>query len=248
MENNGFKKYAKAWNKADLAARSQKVYSEKEIKNIKMKTSQDFSKTINNSIVFDYVHKGILILGMFLLVGFYRTSTPILIVLFALIALSILLIYKEFRIQKQLKRSDDFTKELSDVIRLKLQFYKEKITPLKLMLAFTNSLFVWVGSMFYFYSKYGYYKIDDIDDKVVAFLMVAVAFVGSYMISNWHLNVKVMELEDSLENLDDTESATLQLQLWKRKKRRQKIMMIIFGIVGFLLFAFLTITYLMQIF
>ena len=59
MENNGFEKYAKAWNKADPNAGSQKVYTKKEIKNIKMKTSQDFSESIHRSIVFDYAYKGI---------------------------------------------------------------------------------------------------------------------------------------------------------------------------------------------
>ena len=248
MENNGFEKYAKAWNKADLSAGSQKVYSEEQIKKIKMKTSQDFSNTIYKSIIFDFVLKGVLIGGLLLLTWFYRETMPLLILLISIIGLTGWLIYREFNILQKLKSIDDYTQELREIIKMKLTFYKEQFQPLKLMLAFTNALFVWIGSMFYLYSKYGYYMIDDIDDKIVGLLMVTIAFGGSYLITNWHMKPKVAELEESLENLDDNKATTLQLQLRERQKKRQKFMMIIFAIVGTLLFAFLIITYLIQLF
>ena len=61
MENKEFGRFAQAWNKAGPNSRAQKMYSEKDIKDIKMKNSLDFSTSINKSIVFDYVIKSILI-------------------------------------------------------------------------------------------------------------------------------------------------------------------------------------------
>ena len=151
MENSGFEHFSNIWKKADKVGPTQKVYSEEQIKKIKMKTSQDFSRSIKNSILFDYLLKGILIAGMLLLAWFYKTNTTILITLFALIGLSAVFIYKEFGIRKKLHEIDDYSKELVEVVKLKLEFYKEKLTSLKYMLAFTNALLVWVGSMFYFY-------------------------------------------------------------------------------------------------
>ncbi len=245
MENNGFEKYTKAWNKSDPVDSSQKIYTEKEIKNIKMKTSQDFSKSINHSIVFDYVHKGILTLGMLLLAWYYRTNTFMLITLFSLIGLSSFFIYKEFHIQKMLRLTDNYTKDLSEVIKMKLQFYRSKFTALKLMLAFTNSLLVWVGSMFYFYSKYGYYKMEDLGDLIVSILMVGMAFLISYIGLNWQMKNNELELEEALNDIDEQQAEVLHLQL--KRKKRNKMIMLTLASIGLFLFIVLLIIYLRQV-
>lgn len=241
METNGFEKYAKAWNKADLSAGSQMVYSEEQIKKIKMKTSKDFSRSINNSIVFDYVFKGILILGMILLAWFYKTNPAVLIAIFSLIGLSALFIYMEINIKKGLRTIDDYSKEVSEVIKMKLSFYKQRITPLKLMMAYTNALFVWVGSMFYFYSKYGYYKMEDFGDLFVTILIVTLAFSISYFAFTWQVKTNVMELEESLSGLDEQQADVLHMQL--ERKRKQKMAMAIIAAIGIFLLSVLLIIY-----
>lgn len=241
METNGFEKYAKAWNKADLSAGSQMVYSEEQIKKIKMKTSKDFSRSINNSIVFDYVFKGILILGMILLAWFYKTNPAVLIAIFSLIGLSALFIYMEINIKKGLRTIDDYSKEVSEVIKMKLSFYKQRITPLKLMMAYTNALFVWVGSMFYFYSKYGYYKMEDFGDLFVTILIVTLAFSISYFAFTWQVKTNVMELQESLSGLDEQQADVLHMQL--ERKRKQKMAMAIIAAIGIFLLSVLLIIY-----
>ena len=246
MENNAFKKYAKAWNKANSADGSQKIYTEEQIMKIKMKTSKDFSRSINNSIVFDYVHKSILIAGMLLLIWFYKANTVLLVTLFSLIAISILFIFKEFEIQKNLRLTNDYTKNLSEAVKMKLKFYNDKITPLKLMLAFTNALLVWVGSMFYFYSKYGHYKIEDFADGLVSLMMLSFAFVLSYISFSWLFTNNAFELEESLNALD-SEQADILHRLLKRKRKSRMLMLVIAFIGVFLLVVLLTV-YLKQYF
>ena len=241
MENNGFERFSEAWKKGTSAGDSQKMYSENEIKNIKMKTSKDFSKSLNNSIVFDYVLKGLLMLGMILLAWFYRTNPLMLIAICSLIGISALFINKEINIQKSLSKIDDYSKEVSEVIKMKLAFYQQSITPLKLMIAFTNALFVWMGSMFYFYSKYGYYKMEDFGDLFVTILMVTLAFGISYFALTWQIKTNVVELEESLHGLDDEQAEVLHLQL--QRKRKQKIVMAVIAAIGILLLSVLLIIY-----
>ena len=246
MENNGFKEFSDIWKKADDIAASQKTYSIDDLNKIKMKTSQDFSRSINNSIVFDFIHKGILIAGMLLLAWFYKTNVSILVVLFILISISVITIIKEYGIRKELVQIDDYTKKLKDVITQKLDFYKDRFVILKLMLAFTNALLVWVGSMFYYYSKYGYYKIEDITDLIVAMIMIGASFGISYLSLTWLLKNNVTDLQVSLNEL--TENVTQDLQALLRRKRRQKVILAFIAAVGLVLFVLLVSIYLFQLF
>ena len=242
MENNGFERFSEVWKKGTSAGDSQKIYSENEIKNIKMKTSKDFSKSIYYSIVFDYALKGILILGMILLAWFYKANPAVIITIFSLIGISALFIYKEISIKNRLRTIDDYSKDVSEVIKLKLAFYKHSITPLRLMIAFTNALFVWVGSMFYFYSKYGYYKMEGFGDLFVTILMVTLAFSISYFALTWQIKTNVVELEESLHGLDDEQQADL-LHMQLQRKRKQKIAMAVIAAIGILLLSVLLIIY-----
>lgn len=241
MENNGFERFSEAWKKGPSAQDSQKTYSQNEIKNIKMKTSKDFSKSINNSIVFDYALKGILILGMLFLAWFYKTNPPMLIAIFSLIGISTLFIYKEINIKNRLRTIDDYSKEVSEMIKMKLSFYKQRITPLRLMMAYTNALLVWVGSMFYFYSKYGYYKMEDFEDLFVTILMVTLAFGISYFAFTWQIKTNVLELEESLSGLDEQQADVLHMQL--ERKRKQKVALAIIAALGIFLLSVLLIIY-----
>ena len=244
MENNDFKRFFDIWKKADKTGLSQKIYSEKQIKEIKMKTSQDSSRSINNSILFDFIHKCILIAGMLLLTWFYKTNLLIILTLLTLTGLSMVFLYKEFSIRKKFNKIDDYTRELSMVIKTKLEFYRNKFTPL--MLAFTNALLVWVGSMFYFFSKYGYYRMEDAGDIIVSLLMVSLAFIISYAGLSWQMKNNVLELQESLTDLDEQQGYALH-QLLKSKKKN-KMIMIIIASVGIFLFAVLLIIYLRQLY
>ena len=94
MENNGLERFAALWKKGE-AAGNEKIYSETEIKKLKMKSSLEFSRSVNRSILFDFVHKGILMLGMLLLMWLYAGNTGLLVGLAGVTAIATLLIWKE---------------------------------------------------------------------------------------------------------------------------------------------------------
>jgi hypothetical protein len=246
MEKNGFEEFSKAWKKSDLAGFSNKQYSENDIKLFKMKKSKDFSQGLVNSITFDFVYKSILMAAMLLLAWFYRDNTALVIIFLALIGTSIYLLLRENGIRSEFQKIDHYTHELSKAIEEKLSFYRAHFPALQLMLAYSNALLVWVASLFYFYSKYQYYRIDDAVDLVVNMVMVGLSFAISYYAMSYLYRFNMLEMEENLADLDDELAATNLIERQKRRKKQLLIGLSVIVVIGLILFLFLFVTYLQQ--
>lgn len=242
MENNRFDRFSDLWKKDDMANASQKIYSEDDIHTFKMKKSKDFSKALNTSIAFDFALKGLLVLGMLLLIWFYHINTPIVTILVLLIAASFYLMIKENSIRKEFKHIEDLSSELSTVLKSKIRFYNTSFPKLKWMLAFSNALFVWVGSAFYSYSKYGYYKIEDIADVIVTVIMLTLAFGISYFAMTFQFKFYIHELKECLTQLDDEQTATMTIKKQVWRKRVFILAVVLAVVVGVLTFAYILMT------
>jgi hypothetical protein len=243
MENNGFERFSKAWKKSGLAGSTRKLYVEEDIKLFKMNKSKDFSRALSNSIVFDLVFKTIVIAGMLLLIWFYRTDLILVSTFVALIALSVFLLIHENGIKQEFQKTDDYSRELSVTIQQKLSFYKNHFPSLRWMLALTNALLVWVGSLYYFYFKYGYYRVEDFVDVLVNLVMVGIAFAISYYSMNFQYKFNMLELEENLADLDDEASAAIHIATQKRRKHRMIVRFAILAALGLLLFIYLFFVY-----
>lgn len=219
MENsNGFERFSDLWKKGSEDSVSQKKYSEKEIKIFKMKKSADFSKALNTSILFDFVMKGLIVLAMMVLIWFYNANLPIVFILILLIGFSFYLLVKEYSIRDKFSAIDDLSRELSAVLKAKIQFYHISFPRLKWMLAFSNALIVWVGSMYYSYFKYGTYKMDDWIDLMVWLGFVSIAFGISYLAMTFQYKYYIHELKECLTELSDeqTTALTIKRQSWRK--------------------------------
>lgn len=239
MENNGFERFSKAWKKSGEADSTKKMYSEEDVKLFKMKKSKDFSRALNNSIVLDLAFKTIVIAGMLLLIWFYRTDVILVSTLVILIVLSVFILIHENGIMQEFQKTDDYSRELSATIQQKLRFYKNHFPPLRWMLALTNALLVWVGSLYYFYFKYGYYRVEDFVDVLVNLLMVGIAFAISYFSTNYQYKFNMLELEENLADLDDEASVAIHIETQKRRKYRMIVRFAILAALGLLLFIYL---------
>jgi hypothetical protein len=240
MENsNGFERYSSSWKKAGKGSISQQTYSENDINKFKMNKSMDFSRALNKTIWFDFTLKGLLLIGMIALAWIYHTNAAILSALVLLIGVSIYLIVKENSIRSEFGLIDDLSEELSTVLKEKIKFYTASFPKLKWMIAFSNALFVWVGSMFYYYSKYGYYRIEDIEDAIVSAVMLSLAFGISYYTMTFQYKYYIHELNECLAQLSDEQSVamTIKRQLWR--KRVIMFISILAIALGLLLFAYL---------
>lgn len=243
MENNGFERFSKAWKKSGIAGSTEKKYTVEDIKKFKMKTSKDFSQTLNKSIIFDFAFKSILIVAMLLLVWFYWANTVLVSAILTIIGLSSYLLYRESHIRKEFQKIEDYSRELSATIKEKVKFYRSNSTSIQWMLAFTNAVLVWVGSLFYFYSKYGYYRVEDFTDLIVNLLMVGLAFGISYAAYHYQYRFNVQELEENLADLDDESLAAIHIQSQTRRRKRLTTGLIILTLVGLLLLIYLVINF-----
>ncbi len=199
----------------------------------------DFSRALNKTIWFDFALKGLLLIGMLILAWFYHANPPIILALVLLIGISFYLIAKENQLRLEFGTIDDLSEELSTVLNEKIKFYTASFPKLKWMIAFSNALFVWIGSMFYYYSKYGYYKIEDIVDVIVLTVMMSLAFAISYYTMTFQYKYYINELKECLSHLSDEQSAamTIKRQLWR--KRVIMFIAILTIVVGVLLFVYI---------
>lgn len=208
-----------------------------------MKKSKDFSRTLNNSIIFDFVQKAILIAAMLTLIWFFRMETGLIIAFTGLTGLTSYLIYSELIIKRKLDQINEYDLKLSEVIGRKIQFFRQYFPDLRWMLAFTNALLVWVGSLFYFYFRYGFYRLEDFIDITAAVLTLVFAFGGSFLIYTFQFRFNVKQLEQSLNILQEDASASQTLLALKKKSISMTIAKIIAFMVGLALFVYLLVSY-----
>jgi len=239
MENNEFDRYSELWKKGENTAYSRVEYSKESITKLKMKKSMDITKSIHRSISFDLVFKSVLILAMILLAMIFKTDTNMNLGLFGVAGILGILIYHEKLTRNQIQVLDDYTREVKSVLAEKLRFYRNDFVRLSWMLAISNGVFVWVGSLFYYYSKYGVYKLISPIDVMVSAIMILMAFSISYFAMKWQFKYVIHELEDSLASIDDDGVFLKMAENHKRKRIVRTIFAIFAVIVGLLVFFIL---------
>ena len=144
--------------------------------------------------------------------------------------------------RKQFIGLDNYSRDLQTVIKEKVNFYKHSFPKVKWMVAFTNAFFVWIGSLFYYYSKYGYYRIDSIVDFLVSAAMISLAFAISYAVLSFQFKYYIVELEEYLNSLDDEEAERMVVLNQIRRKKLFTIGVIIALVIGLALFIFLIVS------
>jgi divalent metal cation (Fe/Co/Zn/Cd) transporter len=241
MENNEFQHISELWKKAAQGSTSRKVYSEKDINKFKMKKSIDLTRSLQKSLLFDVAFKGILIAAVVLLIVLYQTNAIMITALIMVSGISLLFMYFENIARKQFFDLDNYSKDLQSVLHEKITFYKHSFPKIKWMVAFTNALFVWIGSLFYFYNKYGYYRIESVADILVSAIMVSLAFGISYVAITFQYKYYIQELEECLTDLNDEQAAAVVIANQQRRKKLITIGAILAIIIGLVLLIFFII-------
>jgi len=239
MEKNDFDRYSELWKKVENTAYSHEEYSKESINKLKMKKSNDLTKSIQRSISFDLVLKSVLILAMILLALIFKTDTNMNLGLFGVAGILGILIYHERLTREQLQALDEYSREVKSVLTDKLRFYRNDFSRLSWMFAISNGAFVWVGSLFYYYWKYGMYKITSFMDVLVSAMMIIIAFGISYFAMLWQLKYVIHELEENLASIDEDKAFLKVAEKHKKQRIIITISAIITLIIGLLLFFIL---------
>jgi len=204
-----------------------------------MKKSMSLTKSIQRSISFDLVFKSILILAMILLAFIFNTGTHMNLGLLGVAGILGILIYHEKLTKNQIHELEDYSKEIKSVLTEKLHFYRHDFMRLSWMLAISSGVFVWVGSLFYYYTKYGLYRVTAFIDVMVTVVMILLAFGISYFTMRWQFKYYIHELEENLASIDEDESFLKTAE----KHRKQRLVITILAIaaivIGLLLFFIL---------
>lgn len=199
----------------------------------------DLTKSIQRSISFDLVFKSILILAMILLALIFNTGTHMNLGLLGVAGILGILIYHEKLTKNQIHELEDYSKEIKSVLTEKLHFYRHDFMRLSWMLAISSGVFVWVGSLFYYYSKYGQYNISSYIDFLVSAIMIILAFGISYITMRWQLYYYIHEIEENLVSIDDDESFMKIVEKHRINRIFITIIAVTLVVIGLLLFFLL---------
>jgi len=128
------------------------------------------------------------------------------------------IVYQQYRLRESrvlFKANDD----LRHTLEKKIEWFRQKFVPSLIIGAFSNSLLFISGSMFYIYFKYGTNRIVTLDDFIVAFVFILLAFGLGFFSQLKLFNDHIINLEKLLADLNDNNAKVFDLS----KERKQKL-------------------------
>ena len=212
----------------------EKRYSLEEIQSYRRKRSKAASKSSRIGLLFDLGYKSIIMIGLIFLTLILNHQFPYQIVVASLIAITCVLIFAEIRFLKKLNKIKD-SDPVIDNLKEKLNYFKSTHKKFIFTSALSNPILFVAGMFFYDHFKYGSIQTRAISDDFVIYIFLALSFFIS-LIGQWPFyKNQIKELEESIVDLDDIQTASEKIDAAKRRRRWFIIISSILVLLGVLL-------------
>jgi len=212
--------------------------SEADIEGFLRRRSKDISRLFRKGLIFDIVLKtviGISLLGIIIL---FRTNLHIILMSSIILLGTIWAILYQWRMIGRIPESGGSDPVIRTSLESKVNFYHQRFIKSLYVGAFSNSLFVLSGMLYYFYFKYGEVRPFTWDDYLVFGVAILLSYtIGAVAQIKQH-NFQVKQLESCLQEIDEESISTLTLREQQNKKRRMILIFLLAIICGLLLLAF----------
>lgn len=229
--------YQKAW-KNDQHFQDNKLSAD-DIQNFMHSNSKSLGAMFRKSVVMDVVLKGILwIATLVLLLLFVSQLRIVLVIVMLLFILSLGIIY-QINVFRHIPETNNKLQSTRMHLQQLITFYTRKITKSILIGAISSSLVFIVGSMYYFYFKYGAIRKFDLDDFIVLGLGIVISFALSAWVQLKQNGSHISELESCLSTINEGTFDGDKLNRYKKNRRRNVIIISLILLLGLLLFTWL---------
>ena len=235
MNNEDYKNAWKAFEKSPEGD-----YSNSQIEAIIAGQTQKTKDSLQQYLKFDLLTKvaSILVLSG---VTYLLRNTPHFVPLSFSAAIGILAAWRQQIIIKQSGFEIDFTLPIIEVVRYTYNEIKQRLNISSLLVGLTNPLFILAGSFVYFYNKYGFSYRQDMEDTLVTIILMSIGFILGYVAFRLQQQSQLVDLETSLEILNNESDDSIHLIA--KRRRRRLIIAIGAMVVGLALFIFLLASY-----
>ena len=229
------------WKNANKNEAGFRQYSMDDIREYRKNKSNTATVSSSRLILFDIIYKSVIILGFIYLLIVLKNQFTYKIITGIMLAVSFLLMIIEIGFIKKLK----FIKETDSVLdNLKKKLHYLKTTYLKFVFtsSISNSFFFAAGIFIYCYHKYGKIQISSPHEDPVLYLMFLIAYAVS-LAGQWPFyKNQIHEIKESIEDFDDTLSASIKI----KEAAKRKIRFIIAGSIFIILGIFILLLILFQ--
>ncbi len=213
-----------------------------EMEKLLKKASSDFSESIKKTIKIDMIFKLCLIAGLIILLLLFMKNTFVLITSSILVILGMIGLYEENVFLKGMRQVRLMERNIEDLIRDELKFYRSNLIRYPLVLSISIALFYVLGSMIYHAITYGHIKpINDITDVFVLSGLLLLGIIISISAHFPFFKSKINNLETLLNDLQSEESYKAREQEIRLKKKITLALFIIIGLAGILALIYIII-------
>lgn len=214
------------------------TYTLEEINAYRAQKSSDTQRDIRRNITFDIIYKSAIAAGLATLLFLVKAPPhlPWIIALLLLVDVGLIVFDRQF-----LKKADmlDESEPILASLRRKRTFLQESYRPFIFLGALSNPLLILTGFFFYFYFKYGEIRMAAPWEDPVLYIILLIGYLLALWAALPFYQQRRRELEECLEDMDDTQVATQKIAAHRRRRRQYMIMFAILAVVGLGLFFIL---------
>lgn len=181
-----------------------------EMEKLLKKVSTDFSDSVKKTLKMDMVFKLCMITGFLILMILFIENNFVLVISLLFLLIGAIALVTENNFLRGIRKTQALERNVSDLIREELKFYRSNILRYPVVLSLSMAMFYVLGSMIYHALYYGFIMpFSDLTDVVVLsgfmILGVVISFIANYpfflsKINNLEALTHDLENEDRFRN------------------------------------------------
>jgi hypothetical protein len=236
MAKVDLEKYKAAWQHE--AVFEEDKLSQKQVAGFLRAASKDTLTLFKRSLIFDIVLKAILLTLFIPLIFWMPYSGSWMGIVLLLVLIHAGGIAWQVRTIRKIPQVDRGGQPVLDVLRSYIAYYYQHYYASIFVAAISSSLLFLVGSLHYFYFKYGEVPAPAIDDLLVLGTGLLLSFALSVVAQLWQNNFRMRQLETRVEEIEADTLTERSMEQYRSRRARNIILISIALLAGVLLLVY----------
>jgi hypothetical protein len=235
MEGINLEQYKSAWKTE--SSFSEEKFSRDQMMKFMQASSKNISGLIKKSLITDLILKSLLLVSFGLLFLFYANQTRILLLIAFLILVTSFCILVQTRIYRKIPLVKQGQPNIKTLLHSYIDFYTDSFKSSLIVTAFSTSLFIISGYLFYFYNQYGRVRPLQFEDYLVFGSLIIIGFLLSAFIQIKNFNFHMAQLQITLDDIENETLNERKLKHYKKLNNRNLLIFIVILLCGMILLS-----------
>lgn len=211
-----------------------------EMEKLLKKASSDFSDSIKKTLKIDMIFKLCLITGFLIVMILFLQNSLVLITSLLFLLIGIMALVAENNFLNGIRKTQALERNLSDLIREELKFYRSNLLKYPIVLSLSIAMFYVLGSMFYHILHYGFIRpFRDVTDVLVISGLMILGMVISFGANFPFFLAKINNLEALTGDLENEDLFRIREKEIRIKKQLTLGIFLLLALMGILALIFI---------